>query len=155
VLPPSAQPVANPGRGTPGTAEASSLTELEKELAEEERRATQAGVGDDIHGAVAQESSRDLTDEERANQIGNAAILARVTEWDRVNGFAVIAILKPEVVQEGTKLAIRRQTGIRGQLTVAKLYPDAQAVANPEAATFLGEGVDVQPGDELIAPPTH
>jgi hypothetical protein len=34
------------------------------------------------------------------------------------------------------------------------MYPGGQAVANPVINTFMGEeGVDVQPGDELILPP--
>jgi hypothetical protein len=90
----------------------------------------------------------------RAETIKSAMLLARVTEWDDENGFAVIDILNPDLVQTGSVLAIRRQTGIYGQITVDQMYPGGQAVANPVINTFMGEeGVDVQPGDELILPP--
>lgn len=90
----------------------------------------------------------------RTNSIKNAMLIARVTQFDREHGFAVIEVLQPESAQPGTVLAIRRRTGIYGQVTVDQIYPESQAIVNPIPNTFLGEeGVEVQPGDELIIPP--
>lgn len=92
----------------------------------------------------------------RAETIKNAMLLARVTQWHdgEQDNFAVIEVLQPDAVQVGSVLAIRRQTGIYGQVKVVHIYPGGQATADPVVNTFLGkEGVNVQPGDELILPP--
>ncbi len=90
----------------------------------------------------------------RARTIKEAMLQARVTQWSDEGGFAVIEIHQPDSVQQGTVLAIRRQSGIYGQVKVDQMYEAGQAVANPIVNTFLGkDGVDIQPGDELILPP--
>ena len=39
-------------------------------------------------------------------------------------------------------------------MKIDQMYEAGQAVANPIVNTFLGEeGIDIQPGDELILPP--
>ena len=89
----------------------------------------------------------------RASTIKAALLQARVVQWAE-DGFAVIDVHRDDL-QVGTILAIRRQTGILGQLVVDKLYPEAgQAIANPVKGTFpTGGEPDVQPGDDLIIPP--
>ncbi len=90
----------------------------------------------------------------RVDTIRRATPQARVTQWSDEGGFAVIEILERDNVQTGTVLAIRRQTGIYGQVKVGQMYEAGQAAADPLPATFLGkDGVDIQPGDELIVPP--
>jgi cell division protein FtsB len=89
----------------------------------------------------------------RASTIRAALLQARVVQWAE-DGFAVIDVHRDDL-QVGTILAIRRQTGIYGQLVVDKLYPEeGQAIANPVKGTFpTGGKPDVQPGDDLIIPP--
>ena len=89
----------------------------------------------------------------RASTIKAALLQARVVQWAD-DGFAVIEVHRDDL-QVGTILAIRRQTGIYGQLVVDKLYPEeGQAIANPVKGTFpTGGEPDVQPGDDLIIPP--
>ena len=89
----------------------------------------------------------------RASTIKAALLQARVVQWAE-DGFAVIDVHRDDL-QVGTILAIRRQTGIYGQLVVDKLYPEeGQAIANPVKGTFpTGGKPDVQPGDDLIIPP--
>ena len=89
----------------------------------------------------------------RASTIKAALLQARVVKWAD-DGFAVIRVHRDDL-QVGTILAIRRQTGIYGQLVVDKLYPEeGQAIANPVKGTFpTGGKPDVQPGDDLIIPP--
>jgi len=88
----------------------------------------------------------------QANIIKEALLIATVTEWSPEDGFAVLNVHRHESAQEGTTLAIRRNTGIIGQLKVSSLYNDG-AVADPIAATFLGGSLDIRAGDELILPP--
>ena len=96
----------------------------------------------------------DAKNSARAQTIKKAMLQAQVTQWSNEGGFAVIEIRRPDSVQVGTVLAIRRQTGIYGQVKVDQMYEAGQAVANPIVPTFLGkEGIDIQPGDELILPP--
>ena len=113
-----------------------------------------AQVYKDEAGFIAQ---RDLEqhdlDQRRARVIREALLIARLTEWSKDDGFAVITIERPENVQEGSVLAVRRNTGIIGQVRISGMYESGQAVADPIPATFIGGGVDLQPGDELIIPP--
>ncbi|MCU0751880.1 MAG: hypothetical protein MUC40_02390 [Akkermansiaceae bacterium] len=66
-------------------------------------------------------------------------------------GFITFQILMPEQVQPGTILAIRRKTGILGQLKVSDVTAEG-GIANP----LPGFGpVNPQVGDELILPPQY
>ena len=95
----------------------------------------------------------------RASTVRQAWLQAKVIEWvaqqpdQETGGFAIIELHRE--VQRGTILAIRRQTGIYGQLKVDHLYPEKkQASANPIQGTFPeGEIAVIKPGDELILPP--
>jgi hypothetical protein len=86
----------------------------------------------------------------RARLIASALLIGKVIEYiEDGGGFATIQLLMPENVQPGTILAIRRKTGILGQLKVSDITPEG-AIANP----MPGFGnVKPEPGDELILPP--
>jgi|688.fasta_scaffold157449_1 TolA-binding protein len=86
----------------------------------------------------------------RARLIANALLIGKVVEYiDDGGGFATIQLLMPEVVQPGSIIAIRRKTGILGQLKISDITPEG-AIANP----IPGFGnTKPEPGDELILPP--
>ncbi len=90
----------------------------------------------------------------RARLISEALLMGRVKEYvedAQYGGFVTFDILMPEQVQVGTTLAIRRKTGILGQLKVSDISPDG-AIANP----LPGYGpIKPQVGDELILPPQY
>ena len=126
------------------------LQQLEAEKAERD-----AKVEQDEEGLLAQ---RDLeqgdSELRRARMIAEALLVARVREYVEdpdFGGFATIDVLMPEQVQPGTILAIRRKTGILGQLKVSDVTAEG-AIANP----LPGFGPVVpDPGDELILPPQY
>jgi hypothetical protein len=90
----------------------------------------------------------------RARMISDALLIGRVEEFvedAQYGGFVTLQVLMPEQVQVGTILAIRRKTGILGQLKVSDVTPEG-AIANP----LPGFGqVKPVPGDELILPPQY
>jgi hypothetical protein len=146
--------------------EAELIADLEQELAEKEReaellktnveRAEKKAETYKNEAGIAWQSKIEAHDKDRARgeTIRKAMLMARVKQYSEESGFAVIDIMIPERVEEGTTLAIRRQTGIYGQVKVSQLYEAGQAVADPIPSTFYGEqGIDIQPGDELIIPP--
>jgi len=87
-----------------------------------------------------------------ARLVSQALLVAKVTEFvedAQFGGFATIEIVMPEQVQQDTILAIRRKTGILGQLKVTSIE-GAEAVASP----LPGFGqIRPEAGDELILPP--
>ena len=90
----------------------------------------------------------------RARMISNALLIGKVREYvedPEYGGFVTLDLIMPDLVQVGTILAIRRQTGILGQLKVSDISAEG-AIANP----MPGFG-EVQPeiGDELILPPQY
>ncbi len=90
----------------------------------------------------------------RARMISEALLIGRVREYvadAEFGGFVTFDVLMPDQVQSGTILAIRRKTGILGNLKVSEVAADG-AIANPQA----GFGpVQPQVGDELILPPQY
>lgn len=111
-------------------------------------------VAQDEEGLIAQ---RDLekTDGElrRARMISDALLVGRITDYveDEYGGFAIFDVILSEQVQIGTTLAIRRKTGILGQLKVSDITPDG-GIANP----LPGFGqFKPESGDELILPPQY
>jgi hypothetical protein len=125
------------------------LAQLEAEKA----AARDAKVAQDEEGLLSQ---RDLEkgDNElrRARMIAEALLIGRVQEYvedAEYGGFITFQILMPEQVQPGTILAIRRKTGILGQLKVSDVTAEG-GIANP----LPGFGpVNPEVGDELILPP--
>jgi hypothetical protein len=88
----------------------------------------------------------------QASLIAQALLIGKVLEYSedpQYGGFATFTVLMPEQVQVGTILAIRRKTGILGQLKVSDVTPEG-GIANPlpGVAPFIPK-----PGDELILPP--
>ena len=88
----------------------------------------------------------------RARTISQAMVMGTVEQYYPADGFATVHIINYENVQTGVTLAIRRNTGIVGQLKVSTVESE-KAVADVMGFTFLAGEVDIQPGDELILPP--
>jgi hypothetical protein len=90
----------------------------------------------------------------RARMISEALLIGRVKEYiedPQYGGFVTFDVLMPEQVQAGTIIAIRRKTGILGQLKVSDVSAEG-AIANP----LPGFGpVGPVAGDELILPPLY
>ena len=122
---------------------------------EKDKTKRDAKVTQDEEGLLSQ---RDLekgdAELRRARMIGEALLIGRVKEYvedAQYGGFITFEIAMPEQVQVGTILAIRRKTGILGQLKVSDVSPEG-GVANP----LPGFGpVLPQVGDELILPPQY
>jgi regulator of replication initiation timing len=146
------------------TASASEMEQMKAQLAanqaalaqieaEKANAARDAKVAQDEEGLLSQ---RDLEkgDNElrRARMIAEALLIGRVQEYvedAEYGGFVTFQILMPEQVQPGTILAIRRKTGILGQLKVSDVTAEG-GIANP----LPGFGpVNPEVGDELILPP--
>ena len=128
------------------------LAELE---AEKEKAKRDAKVAQDEEGLLGQRDLEKADGElRRARMIGEALLIGRVKEYvedAQYGGFITFDIMMPEQVQAGTILAIRRKTGILGQLKVSDVTPEG-GIANP----LPGFGpVQPQVGDELILPPQY
>lgn len=123
--------------------------------AEKANTARDKKVAQDEEGLLSQ---RDLEkgDNElrRARMIAEALLIGKVQEYvedAQYGGFITFSILMPEQVQTGTILAIRRKTGILGQLKVSEVTAEG-GIANP----LPGFGpVNPEVGDELILPPQY
>jgi hypothetical protein len=126
------------------------LAQIEAEKAQRD-----AKIAQDEEGLLSQ---RDLekgdSELKRARMIGQALLIGRVKEYvedAQYGGFITFDILMPEQVQNGVILAIRRKTGILGQLKVSDITAEG-GIANP----LPGFGpVQPQVGDELILPPQY
>jgi len=90
----------------------------------------------------------------RAEMISQALLMGKVKDFvpnEALGDFITFDVLMPEQIQVGTIVAIRRKTGILGQLKVTDVTAEG-AVANP----LPGFGpVKPVPGDELILPPQY
>lgn len=90
----------------------------------------------------------------RARMISEALLMGRVKEYiedAQYGGFITFDVLMPDQVQTGTVLAIRRKTGILGQLKVSEVSAEG-AIASP----LPGFGpIKPQVGDDLILPPQY
>ena len=86
--------------------------------------------------------------------ISQALLIGRVKEYvedAQYGGFVTLDVLMPDQVQAGVTLAIRRKTGLLGQLKVSEVTTEG-AIASP----MPGFGpVKPQVGDELILPPQY
>lgn len=128
-------------------------------LAEAESPAEKAArtkkLARDEEGLLAQRDLESADSElRRARMIAEALLIGKVLEFvesPQGGDFITIEVLMAEQVQIGTIIAVRRKTGILGQLKVADVTPEG-AIANP----LPGFGpVKPQPGDELILPPQY
>ncbi|RYD30866.1 MAG: hypothetical protein EOP87_15850 [Verrucomicrobiaceae bacterium] len=123
-------------------------------IAEEKAKAERdAKVSQDEEGLLGQ---RDLEKSDgelrRARLIGEALLMGKVKEFaedPQFGSFVTFEVVMPENVQTGATLAIRRKTGIIGQIKVSEITPEG-AIGNllPGFGSFKP-----QPGDELILPP--
>ncbi len=90
----------------------------------------------------------------RARMIAQSLLIGRILEYvesPQGGDFVTFEVLLPEQVQVGAIVAIRRKTGILGQLKVSDVTVEG-AIANP----LPGFGpVKPQVGDELILPPQY
>lgn len=127
--------------------------ELERIAEEKAKEEVDKLMAQDEEGLLGQ---RDLekgdSELRRARLIGEALLMGRVTEFadsPDTGSFIVFEIIMPENVQQGSVLAIRRKTGIIGQIKVAEITPEG-AIGNllPGFGNFKPEA-----GDELILPP--
>lgn len=156
-------PAAEPTRPV----QADKMEQLEARLAETEARLAEAStekekaerdatVAQKEAGLIAQ---RDLESRDkelrRARQIRDALLIARIKEYvenEELGSFVVIEIERPDNVQAGSVLGVRRNTGILGQVRVDQVNGN-EAIANPVGGTFFSGNIDLKPGDELIIPP--
>jgi hypothetical protein len=125
------------------------IENLEEQVADSEKK---VDVYRDEAGFIGQTIlENNNSDQRRARLVREALLIATVTEWAEAEGFAVITIQRPDLVQEGSILGIRRNNGVLGQVQISQIYEGGQATADPHL--FPGGLVDIQPGDELIVPP--
>ena len=123
----------------------------EKELAERAERDAKVALEEEgmLEGRALESRDSELR---RARLIADALLIGRVSEYvedPEYGGFITFEVLMPEQVQMGALVAIRRKTGILGQLKVTDVTPEG-AIASP----LPGFGpVNPQVGDELILPP--
>lgn len=124
--------------------------EMLKEMEKRDKK-----VAQDEEGLLAQRGLEGKDSElRRARMIGEALLIGRVKEYvedAQYGGFITFDVLMPEQVQTGVIVAIRRKTGILGQLKVSDVTVEG-AIANP----LPGFGqIKPQVGDELILPPQY
>jgi len=126
------------------------IQKLEEEKAKRDAKLADAeeGLGDQ------RKLENSDTELKRARMISQALLMGRVKEYvedAQYGGFVTFDVLMPDQVQTGTVLAIRRKTGILGQLKVSDISAEG-AIANP----LPGFGqIKPQVGDELILPPQY
>jgi hypothetical protein len=126
------------------------LRKLEEENAKRDKKVEQ-----DEEGLLAQRDIEKGDSElRRARMISEALLIGKVTEYvedPQYGGFITFDVLMPDQVQTGVTIAIRRKTGILGQLKISDVTAEG-AIANP----LPGFGpVKPQVGDELILPPQY
>jgi hypothetical protein len=124
--------------------------ELRKEIEARDKK-----IDQDEEGLLAQRNLEGGDSElRRARMISDALLVGRIKEYvedAQYGGFVTFDVLLPEQIQAGVIVAIRRKTGILGQLKVSDITTEG-AIANP----LPGFGqVKPQVGDELILPPQY
>jgi hypothetical protein len=117
------------------------------------KRDAKVADAEELEGDRRNLESKDI-ELKRARMISQALLIGRIREFvESAQGgdFVTFDVLMPEQVQTGTIVAIRRKTGILGQLKVSDVTNEG-AIANP----LPGFGpVKPQVGDELILPPQY
>lgn len=150
AAPPSVSPSERDALRAELAAKEAEIARIEEEKAKAER---DAKVEQNEEGLIGQ---RDLEKSDgelrRARLIGEALLMGKVREFAEgsdYGSFVTIEVIMPENVQQGTILAIRRKTGIIGQIKVSEITPEG-AIGNllPGFGQFKP-----QPGDELVLPP--
>lgn len=152
--PPSTEQAANPP-SQQATMEALQRQLAEQQAADELRKAQEDAELRQAEDGLMAQMKLEQKDAElrRARLIAQALLVGKVTDYvddPQYGGFITIEMLKPELIQVGSVLGIRRNnTGILYQFKVSDVSPEG-AIANP--VTAIG---DIKPakGDELIFPP--
>ncbi len=126
------------------------MARLAEEKADAEKKAdTYRDEAGFIGGRELEKNDNELR---RARMIRDALLIGKVSSFianAEVGNFITIDIVMPEQVQPGAILAIRRNTGILGQVKVSDVTAEG-AIASP----MPGFGpVEPKVGDELIIPP--
>jgi hypothetical protein len=150
---------------TPATTSSAELEAMKLQVAQNKRaleeielqkiEARDKKIAQDEEGLIAQRGLEGNDGElRRARMISEALLIGRIKEYvedAQMGGFVTFDVLMPEQVQAGVVVAIRRKTGILGQLRVSEVSAEG-AIANP----LPGFGqVKPQVGDELILPPQY
>lgn len=153
----TSEPVAPPVSVSERDALRAELAAKEAEIsriAEEKARAERDAKVADAESLELEKRDLEKSDSElrRARLIGEALLMGRVREFaedPQFGSFITFDVMMPENVQQGSVLAIRRKTGIIGQIKVAEITVEG-AIGNlmPGFGSFKP-----QPGDELILPP--
>jgi len=151
---PTAAPLPAEKPATMTAGELDALKQENKRLQEEKLAADKKREQAEAETLAMNERSVGQRDKEarRARLISKAMLMAQVTEVPEQDGviqFVVINV-KQSNVRVGTRLAIRRNTGIVGEVVVSRLDADAQ-IADP-LPNPVGK-IDIKVGDELIIPP--
>lgn len=125
----------------------------EIELKERAKRDKMVAQDEEGLGAQRDVEKKDV-ELRRARMIAQSLLIGRIREYvesPQGGDFVTFDVLLPEQVQVGGIVAIRRKTGILGQLKVSDVTVEG-AIANP----LPGFGpVKPQVGDELILPPQY
>lgn len=137
--------------------EASEIATMKEQLAqieEERRRAERDAELANQEGAFREgmDFQKKNSEVRRARLIREALLIARVKEWvedPNLGGFGTIELVRPENVQPGSELLIRRNTGVLGKVRVGEITIEG-GIINP--VTHFGE-IKPEPGDELILEP--
>ncbi len=153
----SSPPTAPAAASTAAADLAAIRAQMEARAAEEaaERAERDAKVADEEEVEMdkrgLEENDKELR---RARMIAQSLLVGRIREFvesPQSGDFITFDVLLPEQVQTGAIVAIRRKTGILGQLKVSDVTAEG-AIANP----LPGFGpVKPQVGDELILPPQY
>ena len=142
---------------------------IEEQLAESQRRLAELEAAQQLannqaeldaelqmqeQGLLAQRALEQKDDElRRARLISQALLIGRVSDYvddPQFGGFITMEVLKPDLVQVGSIVGIRRnKTGILHRFKVSDISPEG-AIANP--TTKIGM-IKPEKGDELIFPP--
>jgi regulator of replication initiation timing len=107
-------------------------------------------------GAIQKElQTRRKPEEDRAAEIAQALVMARVKIFDPKSGIIVLDLERAENLVTGQVLGIRRGTagGIIGRIKLGNIESRDLGYADPIPQSFFGDNVDVQVGDEIIVIP--
>ena len=116
-----------------------------------EAEAAAAALENPEPAATAEEEPVTKSQQRRARLIENAILIGQVESFDPDWNSVAFRVIRDDLIQRGLQLGIRRNSGIRGQIKITDLEPGTGA-GEPILGTFFN-GIDVQPGDELIIPP--
>lgn len=128
------------------------LADLEAEKAKAQRDAKVAEK--EALAIAARDVEKNDSEQRRAGMITRAMLVAKVHEYvddPAAGGFVTLNVVDAANVKPGSVLAIRRNSGILGQLRVSDVTSEG-AIANPMPGFGLNKP---QPGDEVIVPPPY